>query len=50
MRVRAEVRAGPVFDLADDASDYLRRQIAERTGRAVEVTIVPRIDHIDAYA
>lgn len=50
VRVRAEVRAGRVFDLADDASDYLRRQIAERTGRAVEVTVVPRIDHIDAYA
>ena len=50
VRVRAEVRAGPVYDLADDASDHLRRQIAERTGRAVEVTIVPRIDHIDAYA
>lgn len=50
VRVRAEVTAGRVFDLADDASDYLRRQIAARTGRAVEVTVVPRRDHVDAYA
>lgn len=50
VRVRAEVRAGAVYELADDESDALRRQIAERTGRAVEVTVVPRQEHIDAYA
>ena len=50
VRVRAEVRAGEVYALADDASDALRRQLAERTGRAAEVTVVPRHDHIDAYA
>jgi hypothetical protein len=50
VRVRAEVTAGRVFDLADDASDELVRRIAARTGRAVEVTVVPRREHIDAYA
>jgi hypothetical protein len=50
VRVRAEVRAGRVHELADDASDALVRQIAARTGRAVEVTVVPRQDHVDAYA
>jgi hypothetical protein len=50
VRVRAEVTAGRIYELADDASDALRRQIAARTGRAVEVTVVPRKDHVDAYA
>jgi hypothetical protein len=50
VRVRAEVAAGRVFDLADDASDALRRQLVERTGRAAEVTVVSRREHIDAYA
>jgi hypothetical protein len=50
VRVRAEVRAGDVYDRADDASDALRRQLAARTGRAAEVTVVPRIDHVDIRA
>jgi hypothetical protein len=50
VRVRAEVRAGGVYDAADDASDALRRRLAEKTGRVAEVTVVPRVDHIDAYA
>jgi propanediol dehydratase small subunit len=50
VRVRAEVRAGGVYDMADDASDALRRTLVERTGRAAEVTVVPRHDSIDAYA
>ena len=50
VRVRAEVTAGRVYEIADDASDALARQIAARTGRAVEVTVVPRQDRIDAYA
>ena len=50
VRVRAEVAAGRIYELADDASDALVRQIAARTDRAVEVTVVPRQEHIDAYA
>jgi hypothetical protein len=50
VRVRAEVTAGRIFELADDASDALIKQIAARTGRAVEVTVVPRQEHVDAYA
>jgi hypothetical protein len=50
VRVRAEVRAGAVYDMADDASDALRRQLVARTGRAAEVTVVPREEHFDAYA
>ena len=50
VKVRAEVRAGTVYEMADDASDQLRRQLTARTGRAAEVTVVPRHDHIDAYA
>ena len=50
VRVRAEVRAGGVYEMADDSSDALRRQLVERTGRAAEVTVVPRHDHVDAYA
>jgi hypothetical protein len=50
VRVRAEVRAGDVYELADDAGDALRKQLVERTGRAAEVMVVPRWDSIDAYA
>jgi hypothetical protein len=50
VRVRAEVRAGDVYELADDASDALRKQLVARTGRAAEVTVVPRIDHVDVRA
>jgi hypothetical protein len=50
VRVRAEVRAGRVYDMADDASDELRSRLSAITGRAAEVTIVSRHDRIDAYA
>ena len=50
VRVRAEVSAGRVYELADDASDELRSRLGALTGRAAEVTVVPRRDHIDAYA
>ncbi|MEA2427887.1 MAG: hypothetical protein QOF37_1515 [Thermoleophilaceae bacterium] len=50
VRVRAEVRAGRVYDLADDASDELRSRLSAITGRAAEVTVVARRDRIDAYA
>ena len=50
VRVRAEVTAGRVYDLADDASDQLRSRLSAITGRAAEVTVVPRRDSIDAYA
>src|SRR4051812_36282382 len=49
VRVRAEVRGG-AFEMADDASDELRRTLVERTGRAAEVVVVPRRESIDAYA
>jgi hypothetical protein len=50
VRVHADVRAGPVYELADDASDELRRELAARTGRAAEVTVAPRWESVDAYA
>jgi hypothetical protein len=50
VRVRAEVRAGRVYDIADDASDVLRSRLTAITGRAAEVQVVARRDRIDAYA
>ena len=50
VRARVEARAGEVYELADDESDALRRQLAARTGRAAEVTVVPRRESFDAYA
>jgi hypothetical protein len=50
VRARVEARAGAVYELADDQSDALRRELAARTGRAAEVTVVPRREHFDAYA
>ena len=50
VRVRAEVSAGRIYELADDASDELKSRLTALTGRAAEVTVVPRRDHIDAYA
>jgi hypothetical protein len=50
VRVRAEVSAGRVYDLADDASDRLRSRLSAITGRAADVQVVARRDHIDAYA
>jgi hypothetical protein len=50
VRVRAEVSAGRVYDLADDASDQLRSRLSAITGRAAEVQVVARRERIDAYA
>jgi hypothetical protein len=50
VRARVEARAGEAYELADDESDALRRQLAARTGRAAEVTVVPRRESFDAYA
>jgi hypothetical protein len=50
VRVRAEVRAGRVYELADDASDALKSRLSAITGRAAEVQVVARRDRIDAYA
>src|SRR3954452_20973845 len=50
VRVRAEVTAGAVYELADAASDELRKQLPARTGRPAEVTVVPRREPVDAYA
>jgi hypothetical protein len=48
--VRADVGAGDPFDLASDGADELRARLAEATGRAAEVTIVPRRQPLDLYA
>src|SRR5436305_13330129 len=48
--VRAELAAGAAFDLASDASDELRDRLAEVTGRAAQVTVVPRREPLDLYA
>jgi hypothetical protein len=50
VRVRAEVTAGRIYELADDASDELGSRLTALTGRAAEVTVVPRPGSIDAYA
>src|SRR4051794_28193155 len=50
VRVRAEVAAGRIYDLADDASDALKSRLAAVTGRAADVQVVARRDRIDAYA
>jgi hypothetical protein len=50
VKVRAEVTAGRVYELADDASDQLRSRLGAITGRAAEVQVVARRDRIDAYA
>lgn len=48
--VRAEVSAGDAFDLASDAADTLRARLTEATGRAADVTVVPRREPLDLYA
>jgi hypothetical protein len=48
--VRAELAAGEAFDMASDAADELRSRLAEATGRAAEVTVVPRREPLDLYA
>jgi|SRR5436190_7563490 len=48
--VRAELAAGEPFDLASDAADELRSRLSAATGRAAEVTVVPRRQPLDLYA
>lgn len=48
--VRAELPAGAPFELAADGADELRTRLMEATGRAAEVTVVPRREPLDLYA
>jgi hypothetical protein len=48
--VRAELAAGAAFELASEAADELRARLAEATGRAAEVNVVPRREPLDLYA
>jgi hypothetical protein len=48
--VRAELAAGAPFELASDAADELRDRLAETTGRAAQVSVVPRREPLDLYA
>jgi hypothetical protein len=48
--VRAELAAGSAFDLASEAADELKARLAEATGRAASVTVVPRREPLDLYA
>ena len=48
--VRAELAAGEPFDLASEAADELRSRLSAATGRAAEVTVVPRRQPLDLYA
>jgi hypothetical protein len=48
--VRAELAAGQPFELASDAADELKARLTEATGRAAQVTVVPRRQPLDLYA
>src|SRR3954449_2735953 len=48
--VRAELAAGEAFELASDAAEELRARLAEATGRAAQVAVVPRREPLDLYA
>jgi hypothetical protein len=48
--VRAELAVGAPFELASEAADELRARLADATGRAAEVTVVPRREPLDLYA
>ena len=48
--VRAELAAGAPFELASEAADSLQARLAEATGRAAQVTVVPRREPLDLYA
>ena len=50
VNVHTEVAAGEAYDLASDAADALRARLAEATGRAADVTVVPRREPLDLYA
>src|SRR3954447_2568560 len=48
--VRAEMAAGEAFELGSSAAEELRSRLADATGRAAEVTVVPRREPVDLYA
>jgi hypothetical protein len=48
--VRAELAAGAAFELASDSADELEARLAEATGRAAQVSVVPRREPLDLYA
>jgi hypothetical protein len=48
--VRAELAPGAPFDMASEAAEELRARLAESTGRAAAVTVVPRREPLDLYA
>src|SRR3954452_9727509 len=48
--VSAELAAGEPFELATEAADSLRERLAEATGRAAQVSVVPRREPLDLYA
>jgi hypothetical protein len=50
VKVQAELPAGRPFELADGAAEELRSRLAAATGRAAEVTVVPRRQPLDLYA
>jgi hypothetical protein len=47
---RAELAAGLAFELASESADELKDRLAETTGRAAQVTVVPRREPLDLYA
>jgi hypothetical protein len=49
VRVQAEVPAGRTYELADGAASELRSRLSAATGRAAEVTVVPRRQPLDLY-
>src|SRR4051812_39746999 len=48
--VRAELAAGQPFELGSEAADELKARLAEATGRAAQVSVVPRPESLDLYA
>jgi hypothetical protein len=48
--VRAELAAGAPFELASESADELRDRLTEATGRAAQVSVVPRREPLDLYA
>src|SRR3954462_1542541 len=48
--VRAELAAGARVELASESADELKARLAEATGRAAEVNVVPRREPLDLYA
>jgi hypothetical protein len=48
--VRAELATGMPFELGSESADELQTRLAEATGRAAQVTVVPRREPLDLYA